>query len=159
MSQLNPLFRTRRSSSSWTCVRAAEFVAPLFGFVLSFLVFGRHPFIVPWCRIICLVPLAICRQTALYTANPRALKPSSPRPSISQCCMRETETLNATSTVDTLILARMAQQFLAVPATSASAARVFSLAGRIFSDLTQHQNDTTLEERMWAKINRKQVLE
>ena len=64
-----------------------------------------------------------------------------------------------TSTVDTLILARMAQQFLAVPATSASAARVFSLAGRIFSDLTQNQNDTTLEERMWAKINRKQVLE
>ena len=56
-------------------------------------------------------------------------------------------------------LARMAQQFLAVPATSASAERVFSLAGRIFSDLTQHQNDTTLEERMWAKINRKQVLE
>ena len=56
-------------------------------------------------------------------------------------------------------LARMAQQFLAVPATSASAERVFSLAGRIFSDLTQNQNDTTLEERMWAKINRKQVLE
>ena len=60
--------------------------------------------------------------------------------------------------MDTLILARMAQQFLAVPATSASAERVFSLAGRIFSDLTQHQNDTTLEERMWARINRKQVL-
>jgi len=56
-------------------------------------------------------------------------------------------------------LARMAQQFLAVPATSASAERVFSLAGRVFGDLTQNQNDTTLEERMWAKINRKQVLE
>ena len=56
-------------------------------------------------------------------------------------------------------LARMAQQFLAVPATSASAERVFSLAGRIFSDLTQNQSDTTLEDRMWAKINRKQVLE
>jgi len=56
-------------------------------------------------------------------------------------------------------LARMAQQFLAVPATSASCERVFSLAGRIFGDLTQNQNDCTLEERMWAKINRNQVLE
>ncbi len=45
-------------------------------------------------------------------------------------------------------LSRMAQQFLAVPATSASAERVFSLAGRIFSDLTQNQSDTTLEDRM-----------
>ena len=56
-------------------------------------------------------------------------------------------------------LARMAQQFLAVPATSASCERVFSLAGRLYGDLTQHQNDCTLEERMWAKINRKQVLQ
>ena len=52
-----------------------------------------------------------------------------------------------------------AATILSCSGTSASAERVFSLAGRIFSDLTQHQNDTTLEERMWAKINRKQVLE
>ena len=56
-------------------------------------------------------------------------------------------------------LSRMARQFLSVPATSASAERVFSLAGRIFSDLTQNQNDTTLEDRMWAKVNRKPVIE
>ena len=56
-------------------------------------------------------------------------------------------------------LSRMARQFLSVPATSASAERVFSLAGRIFNDLTQNMNDTTLEHRMWAKINRSQVLE
>ena len=56
-------------------------------------------------------------------------------------------------------LSRMARQFLSVPATSASAERVFSLAGRVFSDLTQDQNDTTLEDRMWAKVNRKQVIE
>ena len=55
-------------------------------------------------------------------------------------------------------LSRMARQFLSVPATSASAERVFSLAGRIFSDLAQNMNDTTLEDRMWAKVNRKQVL-
>ena len=56
-------------------------------------------------------------------------------------------------------LSRMARQFLSVPATSASAERVFSLAGRIFSDLTQNQNDTTLEDRMWAKVNRKSIIE
>ena len=50
-------------------------------------------------------------------------------------------------------LRRMAQQYLMVPATSASAERVFSLAGRLFSDLRQHMNDGTPEERMWAKVN------
>ena len=56
-------------------------------------------------------------------------------------------------------LSRMACQFLSVPATFASAERVFSLAGRIFSDLTRNQNDTTLEGRMWAKVHRKSVIE
>ena len=51
-------------------------------------------------------------------------------------------------------LARMAQQYLGCPATSASAERVFSLAGRLYSDLRQHMADVTLEERMWAKVNR-----
>ena len=50
-------------------------------------------------------------------------------------------------------VARMARQFLGCPATSASAERVFSLAGRLYSDLRQHKNDGTLEERMWAKVN------
>ena len=51
-------------------------------------------------------------------------------------------------------VARMARQFLGCPATSASAERVFSLAGRLYSDLRQHMTDGTLEERMWAKVNR-----
>ena len=50
-------------------------------------------------------------------------------------------------------LARMAQQYLGCPATSASAERVFSLAGRLYNDLRQNMTDLTLEERMWAKVN------
>ena len=51
-------------------------------------------------------------------------------------------------------LALMARQYLGCPASSSSAERVFSLAGRLFSDLRQSMNDGTLEKRMWAKINR-----
>ena len=51
-------------------------------------------------------------------------------------------------------LARMAQQYLGCPATSASAERVFSLAGRLYNDLRQNMTDLSLEERMWAKVNR-----
>ena len=51
-------------------------------------------------------------------------------------------------------LALMARQYLGCPASAASAERVFSLAGRLFSDLRQSMNDGTLEKRMWAKINR-----
>ena len=36
---------------------------------------------------------------------------------------------------------------------SASAERVFSLAGRIFNDYTQNMQSEKLEERMWAKVN------
>ena len=50
-------------------------------------------------------------------------------------------------------LARMAQQYLGCPATSASAERVFSLAGRLYNDNRQNMTDITLEERMWAKVN------
>ena len=52
-------------------------------------------------------------------------------------------------------LSCMAHQFLGCPATSASAERVFSLAGRLYGDLTQAMNDVSLEERMWAKVNAK----
>ena len=52
-------------------------------------------------------------------------------------------------------LSRMARQFLGCPATSASAERVFSLAGRLYGDLTQGMTDLSLEERMWAKVNGK----
>ena len=55
-------------------------------------------------------------------------------------------------------LARMAAQFLGCPASSASAERVFSLAGRLYDDLASHMNDGTLEERMWAKINRNKLV-
>ena len=52
-------------------------------------------------------------------------------------------------------LARMmAQQYLGCPATSASAELVFSLAGRLYNDLRQNMADLSLEEHMWAKVNR-----
>ena len=48
-------------------------------------------------------------------------------------------------------LSRMARQHLSCPATSASAERVFSLAGRLFSDLAQAMKEENLQDRMWAK--------
>ena len=51
-------------------------------------------------------------------------------------------------------LSKMARQYLGCPATSASAERVFSLAGRIYDDLSQSMSALTLEELMWAKVNR-----
>jgi hypothetical protein len=50
-------------------------------------------------------------------------------------------------------LRQMARQYLSVPATSASCERVFSLAGRLFSDERQNMNEEKLEDRMWAKAN------
>ena len=49
-------------------------------------------------------------------------------------------------------LSVMARQFLGVPATSASAERLFSIAGRVYDDLRQNMDAQVLEERMWAKI-------
>ena len=51
-------------------------------------------------------------------------------------------------------LSRMARQFLAVPACSASVERLFSLAGRIFTKDAQHMTTENLSERLWAKVNR-----
>ena len=51
-------------------------------------------------------------------------------------------------------VAAMARQHLSVPATSASAERIFSLAGRLYGDLTHGLSEVSLEDRMWAKINR-----
>ena len=48
----------------------------------------------------------------------------------------------------------MDRQYLGVPATSASAERLFSIAGRTYDDLRQHLNDDMLETTMWARINR-----
>ena len=48
-------------------------------------------------------------------------------------------------------LARMVRQFLACPASSASAERIFSLAGRLFDDKSQAMKEENLEDRMWAK--------
>ena len=50
-------------------------------------------------------------------------------------------------------LSVMAQQYLGCPATSASAERLFSVAGRVFDDLCQGVSPKVLEERMWARIN------
>ena len=50
-------------------------------------------------------------------------------------------------------LSVMARQYLGVPATSASAERLFSIAGRVYDDLRQGMAPEMLEERMWAIIN------
>lgn len=50
-------------------------------------------------------------------------------------------------------LSKMAQQYLGCPATSASAERLFSIAGRVFDDLRQGMGEDMLEELMWARIN------
>ena len=48
-------------------------------------------------------------------------------------------------------LARMARQYLAVPASSASPERLFSSVGLVKSDLWGSLLDTTLIDVMWAK--------
>ena len=48
----------------------------------------------------------------------------------------------------------MARQYLGVPATSASAERLFSVAGGAFDDLRQRMKEDMLEMLMWARINR-----
>ena len=50
----------------------------------------------------------------------------------------------------------MADQYLqlACPASSATVERFFSLAGRLLDKTTANLMETTLEDRMWAKINR-----
>ena len=48
----------------------------------------------------------------------------------------------------------MARQYLGVPATSASAERLFSIAGRSFDDLRQRMKEEMLEMLLWARINR-----
>ena len=94
---------------------------------------------------------------------PAAVAPASPSPEISEIdkylelkISIEIDPLQWWATNEKRFphVARMARQFLGCPATSASAERVFSLAGRLYSDLRQHMTDGTLEERMWAKVNR-----
>ena len=48
-------------------------------------------------------------------------------------------------------LARMARQYLAVPASSASPERLFSSVGLVKSDLRGRLLDTTLIDVMWSK--------
>ena len=48
-------------------------------------------------------------------------------------------------------IAVMARQFLAIPAASATAERVFSFAGLTLSDLRKRLLEGTLEAIMWAK--------
>lgn len=50
-------------------------------------------------------------------------------------------------------LALMARQYLSVPATSASAERLFSLAGANFSDHRKNMTDEHLADLLFAKIN------
>jgi len=51
-------------------------------------------------------------------------------------------------------LSVMARQYLGVPATSALAECLFSLAGRAFDDLRQCMKEEMLEILMWARINK-----
>jgi len=51
-------------------------------------------------------------------------------------------------------LSVMARQYLGVPATSASAERLFSITGRAYDDLRQAMREDMLEMLMWARINR-----
>lgn len=50
-------------------------------------------------------------------------------------------------------IAKMARQYLVVPATSASVERVFSGTGLTFADLRKNMNDSTLESICWIKYN------
>ena len=50
-------------------------------------------------------------------------------------------------------LTRMARQCLAMPATSAGVERMFSAAGRIFSDSRQAMLDKNLEAILFARAN------
>jgi len=52
----------------------------------------------------------------------------------------------------------MARQYLGVPATYASAERLFSIANRTFDDLRQTMKGDMLEMVMWARINREKRL-
>jgi hypothetical protein len=54
-------------------------------------------------------------------------------------------------------LSVMARQYFGVPATSVSAERLFSLAGRAFDDMRQQMKEEMLEILMWARINKKNV--
>ncbi len=49
------------------------------------------------------------------------------------------------------LISVMARQFLAIPAASATAERVFSFAGLTLSDLRKSLLEGTLEAIMWAK--------
>ena len=60
----------------------------------------------------------------------------------------------AENEIDFPALSIMARQYLGIPATSASAERLFSIAGRAFDDLRQHMKEQMLEMLMWARINR-----
>lgn len=103
-----------------------------------------------------------------FLTNIARVQPSTPSPAPVAPLLNEAEAYlqeaPANIDVDPLVwwgtnekrfpnLARMAAQFLSVPATSAPAERIFSLAGEIFDDHSTGLNDVTLEERMWAKLN------
>ena len=55
-------------------------------------------------------------------------------------------------------LSVMVRQDLGVPATSASAERLFSIAGRTYDDLRQRMKEEMLEMLMWARVNREKRL-
>ena len=50
-------------------------------------------------------------------------------------------------------LAKMAQQFLGRPATSAGVERMFSKAGKLHDDMMKRQEDDTLQHSLFASAN------
>ena len=50
-------------------------------------------------------------------------------------------------------LAKMVKQYFAAPASSAGVERVFSVAGKMHSDLQKSAKDTTLEHSLFAAFN------
>lgn len=55
-------------------------------------------------------------------------------------------------------LSTMVRQYLGCPATSESAERLFSIAGRVYDDLRQGMDEDMLELLMWVRINRESRL-
>ena len=51
-------------------------------------------------------------------------------------------------------LSVMVRQYLGVPATSASAECLFSIAGHVYDDLRQNLKEEMLEMLMWARVKR-----
>ena len=95
-------------------------------------------------QAVCTAHVDALLYSALHLVGVKGLQEVCPFPSHSHRNMPKTKTNPAVTNP---------AQFLGCPATSASAERIFSLAGALFNGDSTNMNAATLEERMWAKIN------